>query len=488
MDAAITLKTGKKTVNIKQCDSRGRISIVQDVPFPAEVLNILGRVAIGDEPKYAVEMEDLPAFFLNCGSPIPTECIDSTRRGQQVLITEVVFSNQDSVPGAPAIVHSAYGLFVTPAGEYYSMSGDANCAGGNMAYVDGCVVVSHFTNFNETVFDHPALVPPQNVLLPAVNVMNGPSDEPMYCFNNGGSVDAYYIEDNFHVQFTEIPPGSLNPRHFAKRQNRIYFNPSQSFGNVPHRNIYVFQDRTNTLVAQWSTLDTFFFDSFYPTNNFLYVLAFNLTFTTAAVKKLDLSDGSLAGSFDISGISPNGIYPVSDDLIYILTQHGNGELYYLDNFTNLIYVGKIHNPETVDTSFSSMIFSDGRLYYGGNGRNIDVSSKIKSFVVDCPDTAAQVASVARLQGAVADGTDLDVSWTGILEPDSTDRIGLYADVPGELGFNPISSLAFISTGGLAAGAGILTIPLGTAAGNYFVALTTSLGSAFIAKSPIFGVT
>lgn len=66
MDQAIRLKSGKMGITVNQCDSLGRISIKQDVPFPAEVLNIAGRVAIGDEPRFQLFNEDLPDFFINC--------------------------------------------------------------------------------------------------------------------------------------------------------------------------------------------------------------------------------------------------------------------------------------------------------------------------------------------------------------------------------------------------------------------------------------
>jgi hypothetical protein len=66
MDKAIRLKKGKMGVNVKQCDSKGRVRIVQDVPFPAEVLNIIGRVSIGDEAKSAIFAEAKSAAFLLC--------------------------------------------------------------------------------------------------------------------------------------------------------------------------------------------------------------------------------------------------------------------------------------------------------------------------------------------------------------------------------------------------------------------------------------
>lgn len=66
MDKAIRLKKGKMGINVKQCDSKGRVRMIVDVPFPCEVLNILGRVAIGEEPKDGIFRDFVPQFFEDC--------------------------------------------------------------------------------------------------------------------------------------------------------------------------------------------------------------------------------------------------------------------------------------------------------------------------------------------------------------------------------------------------------------------------------------
>jgi hypothetical protein len=70
MDKAIRLKRGKMGIVAKQCDSRGRVRMIVDVPFPCEILNIMGRVAIGDEPRDGVFRDVMPQFFEDCqGGP-----------------------------------------------------------------------------------------------------------------------------------------------------------------------------------------------------------------------------------------------------------------------------------------------------------------------------------------------------------------------------------------------------------------------------------
>ena len=66
MDKAIRLKRGKMGIVVKQCDSRGRVRMIVDVPFPCEILNIMGRVAIGDEPREGVFRDVIPQFFQDC--------------------------------------------------------------------------------------------------------------------------------------------------------------------------------------------------------------------------------------------------------------------------------------------------------------------------------------------------------------------------------------------------------------------------------------
>lgn len=421
--------------------------------------------------------------------PVPPVCEDTTERGQQLLTMVLQFDNANSFPLPASIVHSAYGLYVTVDGEYYSMTGNANCAGGNMAYTDGCVVVSHFTDFNPNVFDHPPLVPPQNVSLPAVNVMNGPSDEPMYCFQNGGSVDLYYINDDFHVQhlFTVAPPNTgLNPNHFAKKGDLIYYNPIQTVGIGDPRRIVVYEARANVFVAKWATLSNRLFDSFWPTDNFLYVLNFALDFSDAKVSRLDLDDGSLIDELDVTALAAGGVFPVDDQLCYLLCRNSTyNTLYYIKNFTDVIYVGRLSNPDPlVSVAFSAVKFQSGRFFFGGNGRNIDVHSDIKAFEVACPDGDAEIATVSVDAGTVQRGNPINATWADILAPASDDRLVLCFD--DGLLYNP--SATILATGGIEAGTLPFTIPGGATPGTYYIALATQLGATFMAKSDTFTVT
>jgi hypothetical protein len=66
MDAQVPLKRGKKFIPSQKCDGEGRISFVQDVPFPAEILNIMGRLQIGDEAIAVLWPEDEPEYVGEC--------------------------------------------------------------------------------------------------------------------------------------------------------------------------------------------------------------------------------------------------------------------------------------------------------------------------------------------------------------------------------------------------------------------------------------
>ncbi len=59
LDAQIPLKKGKIGISSFKSDGKGLITITQPVPFPAEVLCLMGRVAIGDEPSFVLENQNV---------------------------------------------------------------------------------------------------------------------------------------------------------------------------------------------------------------------------------------------------------------------------------------------------------------------------------------------------------------------------------------------------------------------------------------------
>ena len=66
MDQQVPLKRGKVLITVQEHGGPAPITFTQDVPFPAEILNISGRVVIADEPGGFLIAEETPTFLADC--------------------------------------------------------------------------------------------------------------------------------------------------------------------------------------------------------------------------------------------------------------------------------------------------------------------------------------------------------------------------------------------------------------------------------------
>ena len=270
----------------------------------------------------------------------PPGCTDSTLRGQQHLVEELRFINNDDLGGNTRTSWS----YISPTEEVYTLAGAAGCAGGNMIYSDLCCQLNHFEGPGAPI-DHPALISP-DAGKPAINVNLGTSDEPCYSYAN--FLGAYFPTGSPDVvTFTSPSPPFGAFFSFAKRGDRFYGLNAAFGGADPVHRIWAWDlPSGNFLWEQSADLGDYTASNGAVTDNFLYVLVLSGPSSPfQGIAKIDPSDGSLVTIFNLDTINPRCLFTVNDNLIYILTT--NGGFYYLENFTDLVYVGSFFKLDHV---------------------------------------------------------------------------------------------------------------------------------------------
>jgi len=484
MDEQIPLKRGKVNVVVQKCDGEGRISFVQDLPFPAEILNIMGRVSIGDEPiPFLIPEEPLP---FDCVEPVvepppePPACTDLTARGQSqaLLTTEIAFDVANTYPPLTSI-HNSWAHISN--GELYELVGIATCGGGNMYYTNTCVQIGHWTNDVATAFE----ILPVFLELPtyaAENTRLGTSDEFVWAsrlfglrvwFDLGTRIMTYgQLGDGFEI---------LGPDRYAIRQGSIWIWSSVTFHlyECTTTSITVLHDYNTGLqgiIQMGLTADR------------LIALSHG-TFsqpTFTALYFVRRSDGTIEKTIDLRSLQPCSIGVVANDLVYILCW-GNPPVVYCYDGTNINYVGNVSANFSPDADYNPGYFDNGTFYYN---KGID----IWKILIACPpvEGAAAFPTISTDATTVSDGTTVNVSWSDLLVTTSTDAIFLNPYLgagktswPGQ-GHTPTASKTI---GPASSGTTTFTIPVGTAAGQYvFQLCPKGSGKVWAGNSSVFTVT
>lgn len=418
-------------------------------------------------------------------APPPPACTDATERGQQLITIEDRFDQQNSFLPATNL-RTSWGFIDGVTEEVYTLIGESSCGGGNMSYDATCCQINHFTT--PAIVVHPALIDP-NASVPAINCRCGVSDVPVYMTYVGDfqTCNTYYPLASTHVVYNIADTGTgAPPNTFGKKDNDIYIECNENLGAtfISHHNA-----ASGAGIDRYTTLSAYYVLDINPTAIHLVCLVSLLAGGESAIKRLLRSDGSLVDTFDLTALPIRVLGVVSDDLIYILCADSNwASLYYLKNFTDLVYVGNC--PQSGFTPFGNTVgfFTNGSFYWGSNGVS-GFSPDIFRIEVSCPEGSPAVAlipEVNRDSGTVAAGASIGVSWADVLDPQDQTIILRPAPVGGALGFG--SSLATLVTGDTASGSGSFPIPGGTTPGSYVFMLCERTSSVYVATSPTFTVT
>lgn len=420
--------------------------------------------------------------------PIPPEppvppvlCNDTTFRGQQTVLIEERFDQTVTFAGP----HLTSWGYISPTEEIYTLIGQGTCAGGNMTYQPTCVQVNHYTT--PATLDHPALIDP-NPFIAAVNVIIGTSDEPIYGFR-WADFQLQYPNSGLKVNY--VLPGGLvavtGENMFCKKGTSVYFACHETISPFDHH-IVEYDAASGLFLNDFDPLKQFIHTQMAATSGFLYVLAAEIASPTqVSVKKIDRTTGAVSATFMLDDIGATMIGVVNDNLIYVLAAE-HGALYYIKNFTDLVYVGNDAAQGFTPAGNVTGMFVNGAFYYGGNGLG-GFSTSIFRILVACPEEGnAIVASVGRGSASVADGATINATWANVVDPTVNDIIELHeAPTGGDLGFTAASLINSQPVDGNSSGTIVYTIPGGTAAGTY-VFMYVANGDAYVATSPTFEVT
>lgn len=401
-------------------------------------------------------------------------CTDSSERGQRILVEEERFHNVTTIGAGNTRTSWSY---ISPTEEVYTMVGDANCAGGNMTY-PSCCQVNHFMGPGAPV----GTIPPFGTLdnQPAVNCLLGTSDEPVFAFANSNFRRAYFPARGQSMDFSSPFPPFGNWFGFIKQGNNLYGIAAGYGGDPNHVWGYTLD---GTLLWESNDLVTYNQSNGFVTPSFIYIMVGRISGALTpvmGVAKLNRATGALISIFDLDNIAPAVLFSVNDSLIYVLTT--GGALYYIKNFTDLIFVGR--TPITGGPSLATGFYTNGRFYYGGMGVS-GFSTNIYSVLLPCPEGTPLIASVSTATNTVAHGANILVNWDDVLEPAVSDRLYLKANDGKRFAPAPLSN----QTPGTGIGDGSFSfaIPGGTAPGSYVIQYV-SKNAYLVATSAPFTVT
>ncbi len=413
-------------------------------------------------------------------APIPGACTDTTLRGQQLLEILVYFINNHS-PGGNDRTSWA---FIDDDETIQTAIGYSACAGGNMVYSDICMRLNNFVGGGNPVST--SALPIEQPLLPFINTRVGVADRVAWgAMINPGFVMFY---DGGLTQVTYTIPtdgfGSLSVQAYAVKENRLWIASNRD--GVLHLLEFdrLFGGAALNDFTPWGAVN----DSagnMQLTDDFLYLLKTSGTVVT--IEKLNIPGATVADSFDITNINANFLAVASDDLIYILC-NGNPEasLLYLENFTDVRWVGVTTGQGITPFGLGTGIWKDGSFYYGSNGFG-GFSCDIQKISVACPPSSGPlIVSVVMGAATVAAGSSIDVTWDDVLVPTVGDYF-IIRPAPGanELGYEPQAYQ--VATGGASGGTIPFLVPMATAPGTY-VLMYVHANGVYVATSNTFTVT
>lgn len=422
----------------------------------------------------------------------PTECTacdDAGPLGQRTISIASHYNQQDSFP-PNGNLRTSWGYIEPGTEEVWALIGEATCGGGNMSYNATCCQVNHWTD-NLTVV-HPALTPTVDGA-PAINTRVGTSDRPVYAFYTGASeMRMFYPEESLGVSYT--PPGGYgyagwSAAQYAVKGDYVYITSNQSVF-APNNNIIVFDRTSGTALANWSTLDTHNQYCLALTDTYLYCAAYSVIGGIPSIKKLLRADGSVVGTFTLTGLGVFSIGVVNDDLIYLICRQANAYivLYYLQNFNTLVFVGDAGSIGYNPVHYHNGFYQDGA-YYWGNGGIAGFTPDIFKITLSpvCP-SPVELATITSSNSTPAIGDDVTVTWANVLNPISQEVILVAAPAALDIGFTA-NLMASSPLGDTSDGSLVVILPETLTPGNSYVfMLTNRTDDNWVATSNVMTVT
>jgi len=485
MDAHVPLQEGYKCIMELGNDPFSRVRFRQTLPFPAEVLNILGWLHVGDDWECDT-VDEAPVFVIQevvvPPTPPPLEppaCTDATIRGQSQhsFTIELAFDITSTEPPLTSIRES-WGYIHN--GELYALVGNSVCGGGNMWYENTCCQIAHFKDDDPDVFE--ILPLPIQIHEAFFNARFGTSDEPVWASASGLQVGLRVVYDlgNRILDYVTI----LAPNIFSILEGSIWI-----WGGV-NGHVYEFTTTSTTLLNEYDINR----GGPYP-NDLESMLSISLTSDKLiclsngsyfgllpAIIFVNRADGTIDKVITIKNLDVGSMAVINNDLIYLLTAGPHPVLYYCDG-TDINYIGYCTNTDA--PTIGPAWFDNGTFYFN---KGYDVWK----ILVDCPpDGGPTPPTISTDATTVAAGDTVNVTWSNLLVAAAEDEILLN---PYQGAGDPISfpgsggaSTAFKIIGPAVSGTTTFTIPLSAPAGDYVFQLSPKF-LLWAANSNVFTVT
>jgi hypothetical protein len=365
MDAPTPLKKGKVNISVKECDSQGRIRIRQDLPFPCEVLNIMGRVAIGDEPLTDIFPEETPKFFVDCQEviPPPPSCpADTVPTGPQSLDLVHCYQYNTGIPPGTLGGNSAgqvnYFRGLGDQREFVATVGNASGFGINYPPASNQWQLLHMLGDTITAVTPVSAGIYSFSFAPqaAQGGTSGHSDEMSYvlfvlgsitplAFGTDGAAMAYFSYANNTLTWLKYPFGASVYPGWAKKGTRFWaapFSSSVSIGYIARWDMLSGLVQTmETLTSRGMGNDPGWLRSYAASDNHLYVL-FNDGTTDSKIFQLNLDTLAVTNSWTLSALGNTawGMDVAGNDLLYIVAD-GWSFNYFIPSTGSLVHIDDV---------------------------------------------------------------------------------------------------------------------------------------------------
>ena len=435
-------------------------------------------------------------FVVSCNPP--PICTDVTARGQQVIEFVEAFDL------SPASDRASWGHINN--GELWALGGNSFCSGGNMGYVSGdpalpldcganrSVAMFHFVNDIVTPLEVLPVPSPPGDGNSFINVLIGVSDRPVWAaasnvYHANGGIRAYYDIGTVAATYGLMAGGGASVGFCVRGDEFWLFARSSIQPPVAH---FLRYDRVagGLAINDYTPFgnDDVSISNFHLTDDFIYAVG-NLAGVNL-LYKISRATGTITSSLVVTALNVNFLAVANDNLLYLICSGTPAKVYYVENFTTPIYVGRTPGSFT-PFGGGTAIWNNGTLYFGSTGF-AGFSDDIQKIAIACPPDGGDpiIASVTTDASVVA-GAAINVTWADVLVPASTDQIQIKPEpAAGTFGLVGTTIATGTNPGALSDGSVSITIPGGTTPGNYvamYCALAGS-GNVWVATSAAFTVT
>lgn len=413
VDAHVPLQRGKKCILNLGYDPFARIEVKQNLPFPAEILNVVGRLHVGDE--WDCDTYNDVAAAVEVVPPIPppdeAECPEDTVPAAEAkeLSDVTCYSYDNGVPPGSLSSNSAGQMnFVVPGHttEFIATVGTRSAFGTSYPPTANWQVIHAVGAVMTTVT--PVPLPATDSFTTFLHQphagLNGHSDEMCYMlagnYNIGSTAVSAFVYFSWPNQTVTVMNRSGNVTgtrgHWAKRGNDFYIHSVAGFTPALYR--WNMADLPGSVAAAENEAWGATIIDICRSENFLWVLE-----SDATLRKCDPTTLAVIASFATGVPTPvGGLYAAGDDIVYLLNAPGIGAVgvyYFVPSTSTLQFIdsGFVSCPNIEINNFNGEFvhfeFKTGYFYITSAGALGGETSTQKFGVLNCPGTDSPIGTI-----------------------------------------------------------------------------------------------